>query len=218
MQTQTTFLAAGKISQPMREEFARALNFRFACKRFDPAKPVADADLTYILEAGRLSPSSLGLEPWRFLVLRDEALRRRLRPSCWNQNQITTAGAVVVILALKALLAPESDYPRKMLARLLPPGADLGETMKLYGGIAQGHRVAWSVAQCHIAAANMMTAAAVIGVDTCPIGGFEPEAVAEILGIDREKYAVALIVAVGYRGQTQPPKHRLPLSELVTYR
>lgn len=213
-----TIASRTNVDQELREGFVRALNFRFACKQFDEAKAVIDNDLTYILEAGRLSPSSLGLEPWRFLVVRDEALRRRLRPSCWNQNQITTASAVIVVLALKESLSPQSDYPRKMLSRLLPPGADLEETMKLYGGIAQGNRAAWSVAQCHIAAANMMTAAAVIGVDTCPIGGFEPEAVAEILEIDLREYSIALLVAVGYRAQSQPPKHRLPMKDVATYR
>ncbi len=201
-----------------RAVFAAALQFRFACKMFDSSKQLAPADLTYILDAGRLSPSSLGLEPWRFVVIRDEALRRRLRPSCWNQVQITTASAVIVILALKAELAPESDYPRTMLSRLLPPGADLEETMTIYRNIAREHRTAWSVAQCHIAAANMMNAAAMIGIDTCPMGGFEPEAVAAILEIDRHKYAIALLLAVGHRGQSQPPKRRLPLNELVTYR
>jgi len=145
-------------------------------------------------------------------------LRRQLRPSCWNQVQITTASTVIVILALKADLDPDADYPRRMLSRLLPGGADLDETMKIYRGIAHEHRTAWSVAQCHIAATNMMMAAAMIGIDTCPMGGFEPEAVADTLGIDRQKYAVALIVAAGYRGQVQPPKQRLSLSELVTYR
>jgi nitroreductase len=124
------------------------------------------------------------LEPWRFIVVEDATLRRRLRPSCWNQIQIRTASAVIVILALKADLDPDGSYPRRVLARLLPLGADLDETMKVYRGIAHERRIGWSVAQCHIAAANMMTPAAVIGQDTCPIGGLEPEAVADILGID----------------------------------
>ena len=184
-----------------RAAFVRPLQFRFACKMFDESRKVAPADLTYILEAGQ-----------------DEALRRRLRPSCWNQVQITTASAVIVILALKTELAPGSDYPHRMLSRRLPPGADLDETMKLYRDIAHEQRAAWSAAQCHIAAANMMTAAAMIGIDTCPMGGFEPEGVAEVLGISRTQYTIALLLAVGYRAQPQPPKQRLPLDAVVTYR
>jgi nitroreductase len=202
----------------MRQEFMRALEFRHACRRFDETKPVSRADLDYILEAGRLAPSSLGIEPWRFIVIEDRALRRHLRAACWNQSQITTASAVIVVLALKADLTLDSAYPHKMLRRLVSSEGELEEAMRIYRDIAHGDIASWSVAQCHIAVAEMMTAAAVIGLDSCPMGGFEPEAVAEILHVDRAKYDVALLLAVGYRAEPQPPKHRLPMEELVEYR
>jgi nitroreductase len=202
----------------MRDEFMRLMQFRHACKLFDEKRPVARADLDYVLEAGRLSPSSLGLEPWRFIVVEDHALRRHLRPACWNQSQITTAGAMIVILALKSELKPETGYASRMLRRLLASDAELDEAMQIYHGITHGDLAGWSVAQCHIAAADMMLAAAAIGLDSCPMGGFEPEAVADVLGIDRARFEVALLLALGYRAQPQPPRHRLPLSELVQYR
>ena len=202
----------------MREEFLRLLQFRHACKLFDEQRPVARADIDFVLEAGRLAPSSLGLEPWRFLVIEDAGLRRHLRPACWNQSQITTAAAVIVILALKADLAPETGYARRMLRRLVASEGELEEAMQIYQGITHGDVAAWSVAQCHIAATQMMLAAAAIGLDTCPMGGFEPEAVAAVLGIDRVRYEVALLLAVGHRAQPQPGKHRLPLAEIVEYR
>ena len=202
----------------MREEFLQALRFRHACKLFDTSRSVARADLEYILEAGRLAPSSLGLEPWRFIVIEDRALLRKLRPACWNQSQITTASTVIVILALKADLALNSDYPHKMLRRLVSSDGEVEEAMQIYRDIAHGDVAAWSVAQCHIAAAEMMMAAAVIGLDSCPMGGFEAEAVAEVLQIDRAKVEIALLLALGYRAQPQPPKQRLPMQELVEYR
>jgi nitroreductase len=202
----------------MREEFRRALEFRHACKLFDETRAIARADLDYVLEAARLSPSSLGLEPWRFIVVEDRALRRRLRPACWNQAQITTASAVVVILALRAELEPKSGYAKKMLGRLVQSPGALEEAMQIYHDIARGDVVAWSIAQCHIAVADMMMAAAAIGLDSCPMGGFEPAAVAEVLGIDRSQVEVALLLALGYRGQPQPQRHRLPLAQLVEFR
>jgi len=202
----------------MRQEFSRALEFRHACKLFDETKALARADLDYVLEAGRLSPSSLGLEPWRFMVIEDRVLRRRLRPACWNQTQITTASAVIVVLALKAELAPGSGYARKMLGRLVSSPDQLDEAVQIYHDIARGDVAAWSIAQCHIAAADMMLAAAVIGLDSCPMGGFEPEAVAEVLGIDRTRVEVALLLALGHRVEPQPSKHRLPMADLVEYR
>ena len=202
----------------MRDEFMRALAFRHACKVFDETKPVSRADLDYILEAGRLSPSSLGLEPWRFLVVQDKGIRRHLRSACWNQSQITSCSAVIVIEALVADLSPKSGYAAKMMRRLVASEGELAEAMEIYRQIAHGDLVSWSVAQCHIAAADMMTAAAVIGVDSCPMGGFEAEAVAEVLHVDRSRFEVALLLALGYRAQPQPAKHRLPIEELVTFR
>jgi nitroreductase len=202
----------------MREELVEALQFRHACKLFDEKRPLPRADLDYILEAGRLSPSSLGLEPWRFLVIEDRELRRRLRPACWNQSQITTASTVVVILALTSELRPESGYAHKMLRRLVASESEMEEAMQIYRDIARGNIALWSIAQCHVAIAHMMIAAAVIGVDSCPMGGFEPEAVAEVLRVDRGKVEVALLLALGYRAGPEPPKHRLPLDELVQYR
>ncbi len=201
-----------------RKAFAEALNFRFACKLFDETRTLARTDLDYILEAGRLSPSSLGLEPWRFIVVEDRPLRRHLRSACWNQSQITTASAVIVILALKAELAPETGYARAMLGRLTHSAAELEEAMQIYHQIVRGDLAGWSAAQCHIACADMMMAAAAIGIDSCPMGGFEPEAVAEVLKIDRRRHEIALLLALGYRAQPQPARHRLSLAELVQYR
>ena len=203
----------------MRDAFIDALRFRHACKVFDEHRRVARADLDYILEAGRLAPSSLGLEPWRFLVIEDHAMRRRLRPACWNQSQITTASDVIVILALKSELAPETGYAQRMLRRLVASDAELQEALQIYRDIARGDVAGWSVAQCHIAAAMMMAAAAVIGIDTCPMGGFDPEPVAEVLAVDRSRVEIALLLAVGYRAQqAAPKKQRLPLADLVEYR
>jgi nitroreductase len=82
----------------------------------------------------------------------------------------------------------------------------------------RGDLTQWSVAQCHIAAANMLTAAAAIGVDSCPVGGFDPAQVTEVLGIDERRYEVALLIALGYRAEARPPRQRLPLDELVLKR
>jgi nitroreductase len=199
----------------MREELMQALHFRHACRLFDETRTLPAADLDYILEAGRLAPSSLGLEPWRFLIIEDRELRRRLRPACWNQSQITTASVIVVILALTAELRPETGYARRMLRRLVATESEMEEAMQIYRDIVRGDLAAWSVAQCHVAATEMMIAAAVIGVDSCPMGGFEPEAVAEVLKVDRSKVEVALLLALGYRAQPPPPRHRLPLAEIV---
>ncbi|MCG8428482.1 MAG: nitroreductase family protein, partial [Chromatiales bacterium] len=75
-----------------------ALQFRHACKKFDAEKKIPSDQLNSILECGRLSPSSFGMEPWRFLVIQNPELRKALRKACWDQAQITDSSDVVVIL------------------------------------------------------------------------------------------------------------------------
>ena len=83
----------------MKKDFMEAMNFRHACKVFDDTKKISDEDITYILEAGRKSPSSFGQEGWKFLVITNENLKGKIRPFCWDQKQITTCSHLVIILA-----------------------------------------------------------------------------------------------------------------------
>lgn len=205
-------------TKPVKEALLSAFRFRHACKHFDKARQIPGEDLEFVLEAGRLSPSSMGLEHWKFIVVRTPALKAQLQGACGDQPQLGSCSAAVVILAKKAELAPDSEYVRALLKREVPP-AEYEGLLRFYADFAHHvDLVAWSVAQCHIAAANMMTAAAAIGIDSCPIGGFDPAAVREVLDIDGARYEVALILPLGYRAQPQPPRYRLPLEALVEYR
>lgn len=191
---------------------------RHACHEFRTDEPLAAADLEFILEAGRLSPSSFGLEQWKFLVLTGQAHKSAMQAACFQQPQVGNASALVVILAKLAELAPDHPYAQKLLAREYP-GESFSQALENYRGFHANTDVkAWSISQCHIAAANMMTAAAGIGVDSCAIGGFLPDQVRGILDIDPAQYEVALILALGVCAQPAGEKLRLPLQELVEYR
>lgn len=203
----------------MREAFLGALRLRHACRAFEAGRTVPAADLDYILEAGRLSPSSMGLEPWRFIVVESPVVRARLEVACEHQPHVGQCPVIVVIVALTADLHPESDYVRRMLQREMPDPEALKAFLGYYREYTRrGDLTGWSVAQCHLAAANMMTAAAAAYVDSCPIGGFDPAQVCEVLGIDERRYEVALLLALGYRAGPQPERQRLPLAELVLKR
>lgn len=202
------------MKQPLLDIFHR----RYACHAFQPERPMPREDIDFILEAGRLSPSSFGLEQWKFVVLTRPAETAALQEACFNQLQVGSASCVVVILAKVADLDPDSAYVSQLMAREYP-GDALAPAMENY---RQFHAMtdvpAWSITQCHIAAANMMTAAAAIGIDSCAIGGFIPAAVNSLLGLDGERYAIALILPFGYCSEPAPEKQRLPLAELVDYR
>jgi nitroreductase len=191
---------------------------RHACHEFKTGTTLATEDLDFILEAGRLSPSSFGLEQWKFLVLTSDEHKSAMQTACFNQPQVGSASALVVILAKLAELAPDHPYALKLLAREYP-GEAFGPALENYRGFHANTDVkAWSISQCHIAAANMMTAAAGIGIDSCAIGGFLPDKVRGILDIDPSQYEVALILALGMCVQPAGEKLRLPLQELAEYR
>jgi nitroreductase len=191
---------------------------RYACHAFQADRAIARDDLDTILEAGRLSPSSFGLEHWKFVVVTKPEEKSALQGACFNQPQVGNASVVVVILAKIADMDPDSDYIKQLMAREYP-GDALAMAMENYRGFHANTDVkAWSITQCHIAAANMMTAATAVGLDSCAIGGYLPDVVRKILDIDGERYEIALILPFGYCAEPAHEKLRLPLSELVEYR
>ncbi|MGE4473064.1 MAG: NAD(P)H-dependent oxidoreductase [Sulfuricurvum sp.] len=200
----------------MRNDFENAMHFRHACKLFDATKPMRNEDLTFILEAGRLSPSSFGMEQWQFFVIRDTAMRQAIQAVAWNQPQITTA-SVLIAVAYKKKVRSTDSYIKDEFAKFHYPDYLLA----MYAGSVDPRSdemlECWSSRQVYIAAANMMTAAASIGIDSCPMEGFDRNEVESIMGIDTQTYGVPLLIPFGYRVNEQPPLHRSELSDVVTY-
>ncbi len=207
----------------MEKTFMEAMDFRHACKIFDETKKIKDEDITYILEAGRKSPSSFGQEPWKFLVITNEELKAKLRPVCWEQVQITSCSHLVVVLAAIEDVKPEFGIVEKKFRRREMPQ----EKLDMYLGLYSNHLnktlsndeniLAWTAKQTYIALGNMMTAAAIKGIDSCPIEGFEKEKVEEILGLDITKYQLSVIVPFGYRINEQSTQLRETLETVVDF-
>jgi hypothetical protein len=200
----------------MRNDFEKAMHFRHACKLFDDTKPMSSEDLTFILEAGRLSPSSFGMEQWQFFVIRDTAMREAIRKVSWNQPQITTASVLIAVAYKKKVRSTDTYIQNEFDKFHYPEGFRTMYRDKI-DSLNNDIVESWSAQQAYIAAANMMTAAASIGIDSCPIGGFERSAVEELMGIDTDMYGVTLLLPFGYRVNEQPPLHRSELSDVVTY-
>ena len=200
----------------MRNDFEKAMHFRHACKLFDETKKMSQADLDFILEAGRMSPSSIGMEQWKFVVVRDKELKEKIRKVSWDQPQMTTCSELVVVLYKKQMRSG-TPYAKAQFAKVFGGG----EVADWYKGFIDPQSdealECWAMQQCHIAAANMMTAAAYIGIDSCPIGGYDKAALEDTLGIDKSLYGVALMLPFGYRGKEQQPRIRSDISELVEY-
>ena len=207
----------------MEKTFMEAMDFRHACKIFDETKKVSDEDINYILEAGRKSPSSFGMEPWKFLVITNQDLKEKLKPFCWNQPQITTCSHLVVILSAIDAVKPQSGEVERKFKRREMPQDKLDFYLGLYSShlektLSNDEKVySWTAKQTYIAMGNMMTAAAIKGIDSCPIEGFEKEKVEEILNLDISKYQLSCIVPFGYRINEQSTQLREPLNNVVEF-
>ena len=206
-----------------KDEFLKIMDFRHACKIFDEAKKISDEDMHYILEVARKSPSSFGMEAWKFLVITNEKLKAKLRPFCWNQPQITTCSHLVIILAGIENLKVESGVVQKQLMRRNLPQDKLDSFIDLYSShlsdtLSSDEKIyQWSARQTYIASANMMSAAAFIGIDSCPIEGFEKENVEKVLELDTTKYQLAMILPFGYRINEQSSQLRSNFETVVEF-
>ena len=211
-----------------------AFRFRHACKEFDATRCVSDDDFEFILETARLSPSSFGLEPWKFLVVQNRALREKMLPHVWGgQKQLPTASHLIVTLIRKAVfMRYDSEYVQDFMRTVqkFPEDAALARSAILQK--FQRHDFAlldseramtdWSGKQTYIALGNMMTAAAMIGIDSCPIEGFEQAALEQMLAdemaIDLNAWGLAYLVAFGYRkGEPARPKTRQQRDAVVQW-
>lgn len=205
--------------------FINAMNFRHACKVFDTNKKICTDDFEIILESGRLSPSSFGLEPTRMVVVRDKALREKMKPLCWNQEQITSASELVVFKSRVADLKAPTDYVSRLVSRRMAQK----EKYDAYQQRIRGFLVAndllgeeiihWTSRQAYLMASSMMNCAAFMGIDSCPMEGFEQKPLEELFEIDTFKERIVLIVSFGYRLYDQPDKkYRLDKDELIEYK
>lgn len=207
----------------MQNQFTEAMAFRHACKIFDESKKISNKEINYILEAGRTSPSSFGMEAWKFLVITNESLKEKLRPLCWNQVQITSCSHLVVLLAGIENVKPSSGEPQKRFGRRPLSPEQIDGYIDLYSQhlthtLSSDENIyEWTARQTYIAGANMMTAGAFIGVDSCPIEGFDKKAVDEALNLDTTKYQVAMLIPFGYRVNEQPSQLRLPFDDVVEF-
>lgn len=216
-----------------KQEILEAFQFRHATKEFDPEKKISDEDFAFILETGRLSPSSFGFEPWRFVVIQNQELREQLKPVSWGaQKQLPTASHYVVMLARTAEdMMYDSAYIEYMMKEVnnLPKEAYeaisgfyktfIESDFKLLGN--NRAMFDWAAKQVYIALGNMMTAAAQIGIDSCPIEGFDQAKVQAILEkegvLEGGNFEVAVMVGFGYRVNEPRPKVRQDLNDVVKW-
>jgi nitroreductase len=187
------------------EKIKEALGWRYATKLFDPNKKIS-AEKWSILESSLLlSPSSYGLQPWKFLNVENKEIRAKLKPVSWNQGQVTDASNLLVFTTLKDI---SPDYIKKFIkrnmeVRSLGHDAFAGYENMMIKNIVEemdkDYIRAWNQRQSYIAMGFLMETAALLEVDTVAMEGISPKDYDKILGLESSPYATVAAVALGYR-------------------
>lgn len=214
--------------EQLRNIILEAHKNRFATKKFDPTQSINEKDWNIILESARLSPSSFGYEPWKFLVIDNNEIREDLKPIAWGAvNSLEGANKFIIALARKnvvynsnhvkhivedvlGLSYSESSPQSQFFKKFQEKDFKLTDDKSLYN---------WAVKQTYIPLANMMTTASFLGIDSCPIEGFNIDEVESYLSkkglINLEEFGVAYMAGFGYRTTDIPTKKRQSVEEVI---
>ncbi|WP_429946154.1 NAD(P)H-dependent oxidoreductase [Bibersteinia trehalosi] len=212
-----------------KEDVLNAFNYRASTRSYDGSKKIPAEDMHYILELGRLSPSSVGSEPWEFIVLQNPELRQAIKPYCWGIPTMETSSHIVVILAKKNARY-DSEFLRESMLRRGVTEEQMPDVIEKYRNfqvndskVAENERTLfdWASKQTYIALGNMMTGAAMIGIDSCPIEGFDYDKVNQILSeaglFDANEWGISVMCTFGYRDKEIRKKARKSFDEVVKF-
>jgi nitroreductase len=195
------------------QQLLERLNWRYATKQFDPDHKISAEDWETLEEALRLSPSSGDLQPWKFIVVTDPDMRAKLLPVSFGQPQITTASHLVVFASKNNYSEADVDAVIKHTAAIRGVSAESLAPFRnmLVGGIVSAMdepaRNAWARNQTFIPLGILLASAAMLGIDACPMEGFDRAQYDEILGLKKEGYASAVIATLGYRASSDKYAH-----------
>ena len=210
-----------------REEILNVHRRRFATKVFDKTKKISKEDWATIIEAGRLSPSSFGYEPWKFLLVNKQQVKDELQDIAWGaRNSLNGASHFLIVLARKNLTG-DSLHVKHMVEEVfeVPYAADSPQTIFFnnfqkndFDLTSEGALFDWASKQTYIALANMMTTAAYLNIDSCPIEGFNKKAVDQYLAengyVNPAEFGISYMVGFGYKDQEIPKKKRQQLRDI----
>ncbi len=208
-----------KIAHPL----IKSLQWRYATKKFDATKKISGEDLELLKTALQLSASSYGLQPYKFIFIENPEVRKQLQPHSWGLSQIVEASHLLVLANqlevgdadVDAFLNLTSKTRNIPVENLAPYGTFMKTNI---GQVPTEAKAFWNAKQAYIALGFLLTSAAELKIDTCPIEGFEPEAYDRILNLKALGLTSAVVAAIGYRSTEDPtlnlPKVRKSKNEL----
>jgi len=210
------------ISTP--EALLLSLQWRYATKVFDTSKKIPADTWDAIEQSLVLTPSSFGLQPWKFITITNQEIQSELLPHSWNQPQITDCSHLVVLCAKTKVSNEDIDIWLDHLAEARNVSR---ESLDGYAGMMRGYlgqmdatsSLSWAQNQVYIALGQLMTSAAILGIDACPMEGIIPAEYDRILGLETGPYQTTVACAMGFRSPDDKyattPKVRFSREEIV---
>jgi nitroreductase len=208
-----------------RELLIQQLNWRYATKQFDTHRKISPEDWATLEDALVLTPSSFGLQPWKFVVVDDPDTREKLVHVSYGQQQVRSASHLVVFTIKKNLGEQDIEAHLKRITEVRGISPELLDTLRgmmvasLITGMNHASRKAWATTQTFIALGNFLTSAALLGIDACPMAGFEPDKYDEILDLDKQGLNAVVVATAGYRAEADKyatlKKVRFPKEEVL---
>jgi len=187
------------------EKLIESLNWRYAVKKFDANKKIDEKTWSALEDSLVLTPSSYGLQPWKFLIVTNPEKKQQLTAVSWNQKQVEDCSHLVVFVVKEKM---DEEHVQKFIEQTAKVrGIDAqsleGYKKMMVGDVVNGPRgknsFEWASRQAYIALGNFMTSAAVLGVDTCPMEGIDPAKYDEILGLVGSGWKTVVACPAGYR-------------------
>ncbi len=200
------------------------LQWRYATKAFDPERKLTEPQFNALLESLRLAASSFGLQPWKFIVVETPELRAKVREHSWGQSQVTDASHHIVLCAQKELTADDITRWSAELTKTRggDPATHEGYRKMMLGwhmSKTPGQLKQWMACQVYLALGTLLTAAAALGIDACPMEGFDPVKVGEVLGLEKLGLEATVMCPVGFRSSADKyagvAKVRYPQNEVI---
>ncbi|MFN3696118.1 MAG: NAD(P)H-dependent oxidoreductase [Pseudobdellovibrio sp.] len=206
----------------------KQLNWRYACKKFDPTKKIRESDWNILVESLRLSASSYGLQPWKFIVVQNPEIRKQLLPLSWGQTPVTDASHFVVLTYKEKMDEAHIDKFIQETAKVRGMDASTlnGYKDMMMGDLVKGPRAQvinwWAQRQVYIAMGSILTTAAMMEIDTLPMEGLDPAGYDKVLGLEGTGYKTVAAVACGYRAADDKYQHakkvRFETKDVVEYK
>ncbi|MBU8883568.1 NAD(P)H-dependent oxidoreductase [Kaistella sp. DKR-2] len=192
--------------------YIESLQKRYSVKKFNKEKKVSPEILKNILEAGKLSASSLGLQPYKIYVVESEEMKEKLIPAFRNPSQITTCSHLIVIVSKKTMEEKYVDGYFKHIAevREIPlESLDLFRKNidQFLNSVSEDELLHWNQKQAYIVLGQLIFAAALEKVDASPMEGFDHKIIEDVLGLDKDTETAAVTLALGYRAEDDHFQH-----------